>query len=98
MVECLATASRNPAVAGELRSLFEQLTSAIRDEIGRQQAAAAIPAWVQPEPMARLIISIVQGVIVRATTDPSFTAPDAFAIGHQFIALTSAASEGPKPT
>lgn len=91
-VECLATASRNPAVAAEIQALSEQLTGAIRDEISRQQAAAAIPSWVQPEPMARLIVSIVHGVIVRSTTDPTFTTSDAFAIGHQFIALTAAAS------
>jgi AcrR family transcriptional regulator len=91
-VECLATASRNPTVAAELRSLFEQLTGTISDEIGRQQTAGAIPVWVQPRPMAQLVISIVHGVIVRAATDLSFSAPDAFAIGHQFIALTAATS------
>ena len=97
-VECLATASRNPAVAAELQALSDQLTGAITDEIGRQQTAGAIPTWVQPQPMGRLIVSIVHGVIVRATIDPTFTTADAFAIGHQFIALTAAASGTSNPS
>ncbi len=96
-VECLATASRNPTVAAELQTLFEQLTGTISEEIGRQQHTGAIPTWVQPRPMAQLVISIVHGVIVRATTDPTFTAPDAIAIGHQFIALTAATSATSSP-
>ena len=96
-VECLATASRNPAVAAELQALSERLTGAISDEIGRQQTANAIPPWVDPQPMAQLIVSIVHGVIVRATTDTTFATSDAFAIGHQFIALTAAASGASNP-
>ncbi len=91
-VECLSHANRSPAVSTEIATLFDQLTDHIGGEIVLQQTLGAIPDWVRPDSMARLIVAVANGVIVRAAADSTSTGDEAIAIGQQFIALISAAS------
>jgi AcrR family transcriptional regulator len=80
----LAASTANPAVGSELRSLHRELASSLATTITGLRADGSIPSWVDPEPMAELIVALVDGVVVGSALDPDL---DAIAIGQQFAAL-----------
>ncbi len=65
-------------LVGELRRFFA-------DQIAAQQAAGQLPAWIEPAPMAALILAVLNGIVVQAVLDPAGTDVDAMAA--QFASL-----------
>lgn len=93
----LAAATSNDAVTVELRSLHRELSSALAAEIVAQQSNGLLPGWVQPDAMAQLIVSLVNGVAISIAIDPDETLPTA--IGSQFtqllLGVRSSTAQGP---
>lgn len=59
--------------------------------------AGTLPGWVDPQAMAGLILSLVNGVVIGAQIDPD--GPDHRAIAAQFLSLLLAAGTvGAAPT
>jgi AcrR family transcriptional regulator len=86
----LATSPHAADVQRGLGDLWEQLRTRLAADIAEQLAAGLIPAWVDPVPMAALILTVVNGVVVASVVDP--TGPDHRAIGGQFLRLLLSAA------
>jgi AcrR family transcriptional regulator len=89
---CLAQSPHQARLGVEVRGLSRELQRRLAEEMGIQQSQGLIPAWVQPEAMAALIVALVNGVVAGAVVDPEQTDPQA--IGQQFVALLVAAGPG----
>jgi AcrR family transcriptional regulator len=71
--------------------LWEQLRSRLARQITGLREAGAVPAWVEPDAMASLILAVAAGVTVAIGIDPD--GPDHRAIASQFAALLLAAHQ-----
>lgn len=84
-VHSLAAATCDGTVRNEVQALHRAVASALAGEMAAQIATASLPIWVEPDPMARLIVALVNGVAVAKAISPDET--DASAIATQFALL-----------
>lgn len=89
----LAASPHSPQVAAGLSSLWSELRTALADDIARQTRARTLPGWVEPEAMAALILSLVNGVVISSAVDPE--GPDHRVVAAQFLSLLLAAGGMP---
>jgi AcrR family transcriptional regulator len=89
----LAAAPHDSAVRDGLAGLWTELTDRVAEDVARQCDAGLLPSWVQPRPMAMLIVSVVNGVVVGSVLDPDGL--DHRAVAAQFLTLLLAASGPP---
>lgn len=87
----LAASPHSPPVAAGLSSLWAEVRMALASDIARQVEARTLPAWVDPQGMAAVILSLVNGVVIAAAVDPD--GPDHRAVAAQFLSLLLAAAE-----
>lgn len=85
----LAAAPNNDIVGVEVRTLHRDLSAILETEMESQQQQGQLPEWIKPQPMAQLIVALVDGVAVSTAIDPTLTQPAA--IGAQFAQLLLAA-------
>lgn len=88
-VQSLASGVTDGTVKSEIQRLHRELASILAAEMAAQSKAGTLPKWVKPEPMAQLIIALVNGVAISVATDPDDT--DAPAIAAQLTQLLLAA-------
>jgi AcrR family transcriptional regulator len=69
-VEALAAASRNETIRGQVTQLLAELRDTLAASIGELRDTGYVAAWVDPEPMAALIIAVGDGVVLHSTLDP----------------------------
>lgn len=69
-LEALVQAPRNPSLRREVDALFGELRSFLADQIGELQALGELPAWIQPDAMAVLLVAAVDGLALHAALDP----------------------------
>jgi AcrR family transcriptional regulator len=91
-IEALATASRHETVRGQIAGLLAELRDAVAASIRELRDAGHIAAWVEPEPMAALIVAAGDGFVLHSTLDPDGHAPEP--ILRQVIQLLLAAAPG----
>jgi AcrR family transcriptional regulator len=91
-IEALATASRDEAVRGQIAGLLAELRDAVAVSIRELRDTGYIAAWVEPEPMAALIVAAGDGFVLHSTLDPDGHAPEP--ILRQVIQLLLAAGPG----
>ena len=89
-VQALAAAVHDPAVSDALAALHHDIATLLADQIRSHQAAGIAPEWVDPEAMAAVIISLVDGVAVN--TAAGLAVGTAEEIGNQFAAILLHAS------
>jgi AcrR family transcriptional regulator len=95
-LECLTQAGRDESLAVAVRALTRELRDRLAQEMADQLDQGTIPAWVQPDAMAALIVALVNGVLASAVVDPEQT--DVATIAQQFAALLlGAAGRGERP-
>jgi AcrR family transcriptional regulator len=75
-IEALATASRDETVRGQIVALLIELRDALAASIRELRATGYIAGWVEPEPMASLIIAAGDGFVMHSTLDPESYAPE----------------------
>lgn len=75
-VEALAAASRDEKVRDQIVGLLAELREALATSIRELRDSGYIAAWVEPEPMASLIIAAGDGFVLHSTLDPSGYAPE----------------------
>jgi AcrR family transcriptional regulator len=91
-LEALVHAPRRQALRRAVTELFDQLRDFLRAEIEGLTRTGFLPAWVDPESMAALLIASADGLALHAALDPK--ALDAGAVAGQVIQLLlSARSE-----
>ena len=81
----LAATPHDPLVAVGLSGLWAEVRDALATDIERQLVAGTLPGWVDPQGMAGLILSLVNGIVIAATVDPD--GPDHEAVAAQFLLL-----------
>jgi AcrR family transcriptional regulator len=89
-IEALATASRNESVRVQIVGLLAELRAALAASIRELRDSGYIASWVEPEPMASLIVAAGDGFVLHSTLDPAGYAPEPTL--QQVIKLLLAAS------
>ncbi len=74
-LEALAAAPRNETVREQIVALLAELRSALATSIGQLRDAGYVASWVEPEPMAALIVAAGDGYVLHSTLDPESYAP-----------------------
>lgn len=96
-LECLTQSTRDESLAAAVRALTRGVRDQLSQEMTEQRDRGTIPAWVQPDAMAALIVALVNGVVASAVVDPEQTDPSA--IAQQFAGLlVTAAGRGNRPS
>ncbi|MBV9953528.1 MAG: TetR family transcriptional regulator C-terminal domain-containing protein [Acidimicrobiia bacterium] len=85
----LAAAPHRPRVQDGLRDLWGELRTGLAHDIEAQVAAGVLPAWVAPDAMAELILSVVNGVVVASALGDD--GPAHRDVAAQFLMLLLAA-------
>lgn len=88
-IDCLSRSARDEEMATEVRSLWRGVQRHLADDMASQRETGLIPAWVEPQAMAALIVALANGVAAGVVVDPEATDPAA--IGEQFASLLLAA-------
>jgi len=89
-LEALLMATRDAGYRRRALKLYRSVGDELAALIAALVADGAIPDWVEPEPMASLILSVANGVALQTRLDPS--GPDHSAMAGQFAGLLLAAS------
>jgi AcrR family transcriptional regulator len=92
-LEALVSARHISVVHEQVSRLFAELRILLADQISRQQAGGSLPAWVDPEPMAGLLLAVAQGVVLQITVEPE--GPQQSAMANQFAQLLIASRQTP---
>jgi AcrR family transcriptional regulator len=92
-IEALATAARNETVRAQIAGLLAELRGALAASIRELRESGYIAAWVEPEPMAALIIAAGDGFVLHSTLDPGSYPPEPTL--HQVTQLLLAARATP---
>lgn len=74
-IEALAVASRDEQVREQIITLLAELRDALATSIRDLRDAGHIASWVDPEPMASLIVAAGDGFVLHTTLDPNAYAP-----------------------
>jgi AcrR family transcriptional regulator len=94
--EALLLATRDARYRRRVRTLHGSITTRLAGVIAALRADGFVPAWVEPDAMASLILSVANGVALQTRLDP--TGPDHTAMAGQFASLLVAAgSSQPAP-
>ena len=84
-LEALVQARHLPSLHAGILELAGELRRFMAEQIATQQAAGQLPPWIDPVPMATLILAVLNGTVVQAVLDPAGT--DVDAVAGQFVAL-----------
>jgi AcrR family transcriptional regulator len=84
-LEILIQSRRMPALRDQVGELFSELRTVLAAPMAEQQADGFLPSWVEPQPMAALLLAVALGVVVETTVDPK--GPKEAAIANQFAHL-----------
>jgi AcrR family transcriptional regulator len=79
LLEAFVHASREQESRGPIAAIWAEARTQLAAVISELQARRAIPTWVQPEPMAALIVAVAAGTVVNETVAPG-------GIGHRDLA------------
>jgi AcrR family transcriptional regulator len=90
-LEALVQAPRMASLQRGLHTLWHELRSTLAEQITGMQASGALPRWIQPAPMASLLMAVAHGLGLQVTLDPE--APALAEMAGQFAALLLAGKE-----
>lgn len=88
LLTAVARAPHSPEVAAGLAQLWSELRTRLSEDLRALVSARRVPAWVEPDAMAGLILAVVSGVVVGSVVDP--TGPGHQDVGNQFLLLLMA--------
>lgn len=71
-LEIWAEATRNPEVAAHCAAFEREMLGRMIEAFGRAQARGAIAGTLPPETMARMVMTIADGLYLRRALDPRF--------------------------
>jgi len=88
LLAAIARAPHSLEVAAGLAQLWSELRARLGNDLRALVDARRVPAWVEPDAMAGLILAVVVGVVVASVVDPHGPGHDD--VGHQFLMLLMA--------
>jgi AcrR family transcriptional regulator len=95
--EALLLATRDAGYRRSALGVYRSISTRLAEVITELMGAGVVPAWVEPEAMASLILSVANGIALQTRLDPR--GPDHTAMAGQFASLLLSASKpGTRPT
>lgn len=94
-VEALAQMSRNEVYRDRIRALLAELRAELAGALRDLKAAGYLAAWVDPEPMAALVLAAADGAAIHLGLDPEGI--DVDDVLAQVVPLLLAAATLPPP-
>jgi AcrR family transcriptional regulator len=88
-LEVLTQSRRQPPLRERVSHLFAEIRSTLAAQMAEQRAEGLLPDWVEPEPMAGLLLAVAQGVVLQTVIDTS--GPSHMSMSNQFAQLLFAA-------
>jgi AcrR family transcriptional regulator len=89
-LEALVHAQRSETLRHGVQELLGELRRFLGDQIGELRSTGFLPTWVDPGPMASLLLATGDGLALHAAVDPEFT--DQPAIAGQAVQVLLAVS------
>lgn len=77
--------ARRAGTGDRLTMRLGRVRTAVAGQLVALQAQGVVPAWVDPEPMAALLLAVAEGVVLQAVADPG--GPAVGAMADQFARL-----------
>jgi len=90
-LEALVAAPRHDTLRRGVEELLREVRGFLADQLREQKAGDYLPAWVDPDAMAMLLVSTADGIALHATLEPD--AVDPTAVAAQAVQLLLAARE-----
>jgi AcrR family transcriptional regulator len=84
-LEVLTQSRRQPPLRERVSRLFAEIRSTLATQMADQRTAGLLPDWVEPEPMAGLLLAVAQGVVLQTVIDTSGPSPTS--MSNQFAQL-----------
>lgn len=84
-LEVLVQSRRHPLLQARVSRVFTDVRSFLAGQMDEQQVQGLLPAWVEPEPMAALLLAVAQGVVLQSVIDGD--GPSQTSISSQFAQL-----------
>lgn len=91
-LEALTQAARMPSLLQGVRALFDELREFLAARIRVLQGTGFLPAWIEPEAMATLLIASGNGLALHAAIDPGGVEPGAVAVQAMQLLLAARSS------
>lgn len=92
-LEALVQAPRIPYLRRGVLELWSELRHSLAEQMTTMKARAELPDWVEPTPMAALLVAVANGLALHVSVDPAGASLGAMAA--QFGSLLLAARSGP---
>ena len=92
LLTAIARAPHSPEAANGLAALWAAVRIRVAEDLRALVDTGHVPAWVEPDAMAALILAVVSGVVVASVADPDGPSHDA--VGAQFLGLLMAVAAG----
>ena len=96
-LEAILQSRHGGALGDAVRQLFAELRVALAGQMAELQRSGYLPEWVEPEPMAGLLLAVAQGVVAQTMADPAGPAHGQMAAQFVQLLLASRASVNPPP-
>jgi AcrR family transcriptional regulator len=84
-LEVLIQSRRQPPLQERVTRVFAEIRSILATQMTEQQTQGLLPAWVEPEPMAGLLLAVAQGIALETAIDTS--GPSHTSMASQFAQL-----------
>jgi AcrR family transcriptional regulator len=78
-LEALVQAPRLPALHEGVLALWSELRRLLSEQLAQMRHDDLLPDWIDPQPMAALLVAVANGVVLQATVDPDGASVDAMA-------------------
>jgi len=94
-VEALLQTRTNDLIRARVRHILRDLRKLLVHQMSELREAGFLPSWLEPEPMATLLLSTADGLVIHTTIDPKSV--DHEAVGRQVMQLLLSAREPSQP-
>lgn len=93
-LEALVQAPRSDALRTGVEELFAELRGFLSGQIGELKTMGFLPAWIEPQAMATLLVATADGLALHAALDPQSV--DHHAVAGQAMQMLLSASDAMK--
>jgi AcrR family transcriptional regulator len=90
-LEALVQAPRTDALRAGVEALFTELRGFLAGQIGELKTMGFLPAWIEPQAMATLLVATADGLAIHSALDPGSV--DHHAVAGQAMQMLLSASE-----
>jgi AcrR family transcriptional regulator len=91
-LEALVAAPRNDTLRAGVEALLTEVRTLLSAQLREQRDSGYVPAWVDPDAMATLLVSTADGIALHATLEPDAVDPTAVATQAVQLLLASRGS------